>query len=170
MLAAVAVREHSGNQYNQQHTTGAAGRAGLQGSSSTASTADLIDLAAQQQVAALGALVAVLLQVQVRHRQRCKPLMCASCTLHCAVLDGVVGACYSCHATRQCPSCKQVQHLHGKYAACAVHMLPCSPCHCRKSPFRCGATMTMTACLHAARRCWWGRGHAAGGQAYRDEA
>ncbi|WIA22147.1 hypothetical protein OEZ85_004483 [Tetradesmus obliquus] len=68
MLAAVAVREHSGNQYNQQqlqlHAAGAAGRAGHQGSSTMASTADLIDLAAQQQVAALGALVAVLLQVQ----------------------------------------------------------------------------------------------------------
>jgi hypothetical protein len=74
MLAAVAVREQSGSNHQQQqrqqrqhHRAATAGRAGLSGNSSTPSTADLIDLAAQQQVAALGALVAVLLQAQVKH-------------------------------------------------------------------------------------------------------
>jgi hypothetical protein len=81
MLAAVAVREQSSSNQQQQrqqrqhHTAPTAGRAGLSGSSSTPTTAELIDLAAQQQVAALGALVAVLLQVQVRrfliNRQDC---------------------------------------------------------------------------------------------------
>jgi hypothetical protein len=78
MLAAVAVREQSSSNHQQQrqqrqhHTAATSGRAGVSSSSSTApSTADLIDLAAQQQVAALGALVAVLLQVQVNRCSMC---------------------------------------------------------------------------------------------------